>query len=47
MFAITFTTFAAVQGSKSRRQRDAQPVYGEGAHGVTSKHIQRVEEIDI
>ena len=29
------------------RQRDAQPVYGEGAHGGTSKHIEGVEEIDI
>ena len=30
-----------------RAQNLAQPVYGEGAHGGTSKHIEGVEEIDI
>ena len=45
--AIIFNTFAAVWASKSWWQRDAQPVYGEGAHGDTSKHSEGVGEINI
>ena len=37
IWAIIFNIFTVVLGSKSWRQRDEQPVDGEGAHGVTKE----------